>query len=122
MTTKVKESLLLTTMFFGMVFLLVQDNSTAKITFPLTGDSIYAQTWIWYLGQHLTFIILSIIIASERNLVFRIFALYQILDMLDFILTGNTVWTTVLGLPVSMNTTGVIIFALAVVKSLLDDR
>ena len=114
MTARLKEALLLTTMFFGMVFLLVPDNSNSMVTFPLTGNAIYAQSWIWYIGEHLTLITLAVIIASERNFVFRIFAFYQILDMIDFILTGNTVWTTVLGLPVSMNTSGVIIFALAV--------
>lgn len=121
MTVRLKEALLLTTMFFGMVFMLVPDDSELIQTFPLTGATIYTQTWFWYVGEHLTLITLSAIIASEKNSVFRLFLAYQILDLIDFVLTGNAVWTAVYGLPVSMNTTGVVIFALVVIKSLQDE-
>ncbi len=119
-----KLLLMLLVMLLGMAYMVFGDDFTAMIGFPFHKGETYLQSWVYCIGEHLGLIILSLIIlfeAKKYRFAFTVFLGYQVMDLLDFLLTDNSVWFSLGSLPISMNTLGITIFAMAVIKSFIDE-
>lgn len=104
------------TLLIGPLFLLVPDyigNSTLYDFFLLSDQLLTAQTWLYFMCEHLIIIIISYLLASSNTKHYKVFVVYfwlQVVDFIDYLLTYNSVWFTIEHLPVSMNTVGLCIF------------
>ena len=115
---------LLFVLLASLVFMVIPDDSTVMIGFPLFAGRLHLQSWLWYVGEHIGLITLSWLVltgAKKYKFAFTIFFAYQIADLIDFVLRDNSIWFSVGVVPVSMNTFGITIFALSVIKSYLDE-
>jgi hypothetical protein len=124
LSDKAKLLLMAWLMLVSMAYMIVGDDFTAMIGFPLHEGRMYLQSWLWYIGEHIGLITLSWIAltgAQKHLFAFKIFLTYQVCDMLDFILTDNSVWFSIGFVPVSMNTLGITIFAMSVIKAFIDE-
>jgi hypothetical protein len=81
--------------------------------YVVTGDKVPMQYFIWVTGELFSISTVSIMSIFKDNswpLVTAIFALITILDLIDFSMTGNSVWWYLGSIPICMNTTGMGIF------------
>lgn len=111
-------------MLSGMAFMVFGDDFTAMVRFP-AGGMIPLQSWVYFVGQHLGLILLSFILAdrSEKfRTAFTMFFSIQICDLIDFIITGNKVWFSIGYVPVSMNTVGITLFCMSIIKDYIDEQ
>ena len=111
-------------MLSGMAFMVFGDDFTAMVTFP-AGGTIHLQSWVYFVGQHLGLILLSLILAenaTKYRTAFAMFFAVQVADLLDFIITGNKVWFHLRDIPVSMNTVGITLFCVSILKDYIDDH
>lgn len=93
------------------------------IHFLLTGKVVMVQGAAYYIGEHLAIITLcGIIYKIHRVLPVFIFIAWQVLDMVDFCLTGNEIWFHVGFIPVSMNTAGLLVFCISAFQYLTDEH
>lgn len=84
---------------------------------------IWIQTYVFMIGEHVTMIILSFMIAKEATIykmALWIFFGLVVVDLFDYLLTYNSVWYRLhlshLVIPVSINTLKVTIFGLAILN------
>lgn len=109
-----KYLLLLLTLFFGVTFLLIPDNLTLYSFFPFSSQKLSFQTHLYFCFEHFTLIVLSAIISMEETKYKWITTTYFVIQcghLLDYLLTYNSVWFSVLSFPMSVNTVGFALFA-----------
>lgn len=100
-----------------MVFQFLPDNTYAKDYFPLYDIKLTFQTYVYFICEHLTFIVLTYIIASEARKyrqALTVFFYLQVLDLVDYLLTYNTTWFKIGSIPITMNSLSFLIFGLFV--------
>lgn len=111
-------------MLSSMAYMVFGDDFTAMIHFP-AGGTIHLQSWVYFVGQHLGLILLSLILA-ENATKFRtalaVFFAFQLCDLMDFVVTGNKVWFHFRDIPISMNTVGITLFCVAILKGYIDEH
>lgn len=85
--------LMLSTLVFSTLFLYY--NAPGEIGFPFSDMVIPAQTWIYFLFEHLILIILSLVIydlTREYKMSALVFVLIQVIDTVDYCLTYGEPW------------------------------
>ncbi len=83
------------------------------------------QTWVYFISESLIKIILAYLLwaeAKKYKFVFFIFLWIQIFDLMDYLLSYNSVWFEIGNGPVSMNTVSIVIFAWAVLREFINER
>lgn len=101
----------------GIVVMKIPQTTEPVSFFPFSDVQLYLGTHIYFILEKVTAIILSYIIASEskeyKEAVWVFFGL-MVCDLIDYMLTYSSIWFTIGSIPVSMNTTKVIIFGLTI--------
>lgn len=81
--------------------------------FLLSDRQLYAETYAYYLWQHLVLILLFHVVQVEANKFiqfYRCMFWWQVMDMVDYLLTYNDVWLKIDGQPVlTMNILGAVV-------------
>jgi len=115
---------LLIASLLGLLFMVIRDDSTAMVGFLFKDNQMFLQAWIWFTGKHhAKVIILSLLLYQYiRSLPMFVFLIWEILEMVDFFLTANSVWFHLGLVPVSMNTVGITAFCLALLKEYTDEH
>lgn len=88
-----------------------------KIGFAFFEGSIRSVDYLYFLMEHIILIILCYIIYSESTtdrLPLLVFLWVQVADLADFVMTFNNPWLNLGGIPVSMNTLGMVIFVFSI--------
>lgn len=101
--------LILITLLFSVLFLLY--NSDTEIGFMFSSQVLTVETWLYFLFEHVTVLILSIVMlsmATEYRYAFKVFVWIQIIDTVDYCLTYGEPWSF---LPVSWNIIKVFVFS-----------
>lgn len=105
----------------SMVFLILPDGLSPRDYFIFSEMKLYPATYIYFLLEKITVIILAYIIANEsteyRTAIWVFFWLLCA-DAVDFALSYNTVWVNLDGFPVSMNILKVVVFIVAILREL----
>lgn len=107
-------------LLLGMVFTIVPDAiRLEEMGYPLSPMRVTMQTWCYFLFEGIIKVFFSWMIYAE-SVKYRfplfVFLMIQILDVFDYILTYNSVWFHAGPVPVSMNTCGIVIFAMAIIR------
>ncbi len=115
-----KLLLLMVILLLGMLFLVLDVNLETKVIgFAFQKFQIRAVDYVYFLLEHVVKIILSYIIyaeATKYRFALFVFLLIQAGDLLDYMLNYNMVWYQFHIVPISMNTVGIGIFAMACFK------
>lgn len=81
--------------------------------FPLADQGVYAESYAYYLNEHLAWIFVSYILMIEipkHRPFFKVFMILNVLDTIDYLLTYNKIWLKLFDfIPISFN---VVSFAL----------
>lgn len=104
--------LILITLIFSILFLFF--NPVAEMGFPFSEQILTVETYFYFLFEHLTVLILAIVIlsmATEYRYAFKIFVVIQIIDTVDYCLTYGGRWPF---FPISWNIIKVSVFSLIV--------
>lgn len=114
-----KLILLFVVLLLGLLFDQLPENTIAKAWFPFSDLTFTFQTYVYYIFEHLIKIILSYIVYAESvkyRYALWVFLLLQIGDLVDYLLTYNSVWAQLGSVPVSFNTLAPVIFGLAILR------
>lgn len=121
-----KLLLLYCVFLLSIVFVVLPDFTTERYDFFLFSDQkLTAQTYIYFLCEHLVMIILSYIIFAESKKhrgALWVFFMLMICDLVDYILGYNEVWVKLSAFPVSFNTVSVLIFGLVIINEWINSR
>lgn len=101
--------LILLTLIFSVLFLFY--DTRAEIGFPFSDQILTVDTYMYFLFEHLTVLILSVVMlsmATEYRYAFKVFLAIQIIDTVDYCLTYGEPWGF---LPVSWNVIKVLLFS-----------
>jgi hypothetical protein len=74
--------------------------------FPLAEQRIYAESYAYYLWEHLAWITVSYVLMVEvpkHRPFLKAFLFLNVFDMVDYMLTYNSIWFKVWFIPVSFN-------------------
>lgn len=107
-----KLLLLYSTILVSLVFLLVPDNDVT-MSYPFSDMVVSVEYYIYSVFEKGVMIILAYIIAheaTEYQEALSIFFWLMVLDLLDLILSYNSVWFRVGNFPVSMNIVKAFVF------------
>lgn len=111
-----KLLLLYLTFVVSMVFLLPIETNTYD-WFPFADMKLTIQTYLYFIFERVGLIILAYIIASEskeyRGAIWCFFILI-VVDLVDYLMTYNSVWFHLSGFPVSMNVVKCVGFGLVI--------
>ena len=114
------------TLLFGLVFLAIPDSyNHLVVSFPFSPMKLTFQTWVYFISEGLIKIILAYLLwaeAKKYKFVFFVFLWIQVFDLVDYLLSYNSIWFEVGQGPVSMNTVSIVIFAWAVLKEFINER
>jgi len=101
-----------------MVFMMIPFSTETHAFFPLSGVEIGIHTYVYFLLEHIGYCLLAYMIYAEsekhRVGLFTFFAL-MCADTIDYLLTYNSAWFKVNGLPITMNVAFCFIFGLALI-------
>lgn len=101
--------LILITLLFSVLFLFY--NPHGEMGFLFSDMVLTPELWFYYLFEHLTVLILSIVMlsmATEYRYAFKVFVGIQVIDTVDYCLTYGEPWGF---LPVSWNVIKVLLFS-----------
>jgi len=113
-----KLLLLYSTILVSLVFLLVPDNDLTMI-YPFSDMVVSVEYWIYSVFEKAVMIILAYIImneATEYQYALSIFFWLMVLDLLDLILSYNSVWFSIGKFPISMNVVKAIVFGVVIIN------
>lgn len=111
MGTQMKNLILiLITLLFSILFLFYSPVQKT-VEFPFSDQTLTVETYLYFLFEHLTVLILAIVIfsmATQYQYAYKIFVIIQVIDTVDYVLTYGEPWNF---LPVSWNVIKVFIFS-----------
>lgn len=110
-----KLFILASVLIIGPLFLIVPDfmGGNPYDLFLFSDQQVTIQTHLYFFCEHVIIILLSYIIATEETRFkypVRAFFWLQVADLVDYLLTYNSTWVNISGLPLSMNTLSIVIF------------
>jgi len=104
-------------MVIKMTFMLVPFGGVAYSFFYFSDVQLTIHTYVYFLCEHIGYILLSYIIYSESDKyevpLFTFFCL-MVADTFDYMLSYNSTWVTIGSFPITMNTAIVVIFGMAI--------
>lgn len=116
-----KLILLYATFVVGLLFMVLPETVYPKDYFLFSDMKLHFATYIYFICERLVLVVLAYVVASEatkyREAIWIFFFLLCV-DVVDFLLTYNSVWFYVRSFPVSMNTTKSIVFGLVIIREL----
>lgn len=93
-----------------------QRNFLLLVEYPM-----YFRSFVYYICEHLTYILLALIVffeVPEAKLYAGTFMILEFLDGIDFWVTGNGTWATIDGWPITFNVIKVSLFVLVITNKL----
>lgn len=114
-----KLLLLFITLILGLVYLITPNSDKDFDFFFFSDVRLYLDTYLYFVFEKLTTIILIWIIAAESRdfrKPLQIFFWLAVADFVDFLLTYNSIWFTAWRFPISMNIVKVVIFGLVIIN------
>ena len=108
-----KLLLLYSTLLFGLIFLIIPDWYTPYDFFLFSDMKISGANFIYLVGERSVLIILAYIIVSESKEyddALWVFFYLMVADLIDFILSYNSLWFSIGNFPVSMNIVKAFVF------------
>lgn len=114
-----KLLLLYLTLIVGLFFLIAPEPIHTYDFFPFSDMKLYPATYVYFICERLTLVILSGIIwneATEYKPELKVFFYLMCADVVDFLATYNGIWFNLGSIPVSMNTVSATIFGLTILN------
>lgn len=108
--------LLNSTLLIAVIFKWVPSGYEEYDFFWLSAQKLTFKTWLYFLGEHILFVIITWVMYSLipiANRVFFTFFLLSILDGICYVLAYSEVWFYILQFPVSHNTVGALAFGIS---------
>jgi len=105
-------------LFVRMAFVLIPLGPIID-PFPFAEQRIYAESYAYYLNEHLAWILISYILMVEvpkHRPFFKVFLIINVLDMVDYLLSYNSIWFKVGTIPISFNVVSFGVLALILVS------
>jgi|LakMenEpi03Aug12_release.lakeMendotaPanAssembly.Ray.scaffolds.fasta_scaffold567722_1 hypothetical protein len=106
-------------LLLGVLFLIAPNNGFDSNPIPLRPDlELTKQTWIYYFCEHLATVLLSFCLYRvTRYEIAKVFVLIQVIDIIDYVITYNSVWFHFGSVEFSCNTFKMIVLSLFIVKN-----
>lgn len=112
----------LSILLLGLFFELVHPIEKAYLPGPrnfflLASNTMHLRSFVYYLGEHLTYILLGLIIFFEvpfAKLYAGTFIILEIIDAFDFWVTANGNWCIIQGWPITFNVIKFLVFVLVI--------
>lgn len=112
-----KLILLYLTIVISLLFMLIPDNDKELGFFFIHTGTVSLEYYVYAIFEFVILLILMGIIANEAlEYKFELWIFFALIfiDMVDWVLTYNSIWFNLGSFPVSMNTTKCIVFGLTI--------
>lgn len=114
-----KLLLLYATLLVGLIFLIIPDWHTPHDFFLFSSMKLTGAMHIYFIGEKAILIVLAYIIAFEAKEYQKavwVFFWLLVADLVDYLLSYNSVWLSIGNFPISMNIVKAFVFGFVIIN------